>query len=86
MIEPNSLMATATLTSKGRVTIPLVVRRKLGLNIGDRIEFVEVAPDEFALKLVSANVRSLKGVIAKPARPVSIGAMNAATKRRGSRR
>jgi antitoxin PrlF len=30
----------ATVTSKGRVTIPLEVRRRLGIKQGDRIEFV----------------------------------------------
>ena len=79
-------MSRATLTSKGRVTIPLAVRRKLGLNTGDRVEFVELAPGEFALKPATEDVRSLKGMICAPAQPVAIGAMNAAIKRRGSGR
>ena len=77
-------MSRAKLTSKGRVTIPLAVRRKLGLDTGDRVEFVELAPGEFALKPATEDVRSLKGMIRAPARPISIGAMNAAIKRRGS--
>ena len=77
-------MSTATLTSKGQITIPLAVRRKLGLDTGDRVEFVELAPGEFALKPATEDVRSLKGMIRAPARPISIGAMNAAIKRRGS--
>lgn len=79
-------MSTATLTSKGQITIPLAVRRKLGLDAGDRIEFVELAPGEFALKPATEDVRSLKGMIRRPARPIAIAAMNAAIKRRGSRR
>ncbi len=79
-------MSTATLTSKGQITIPLAVRRKLGLDTGDRIEFVELAPGEFALKPATEDVRSLKGMIRAPDRPVSIAAMNAAIKRRGSGR
>ena len=79
-------MSTATLTSKGQITIPLAVRRKLGLDAGDRIEFVELAPGEFALKPATEDVRSLKGMIRAPDRPVSIAAMNAAIKRRGSGR
>ena len=80
------IMATATLTSKGQITIPLIVRRKLGLDSGDRVEFVELTPGEFALKAATEDVRSLRGIIPKPVRPVSIGAMNAAIKRRGSGR
>ena len=33
------MKTTATLTSKGQVTIPLAVRRKLGLETGDSIVF-----------------------------------------------
>jgi AbrB family looped-hinge helix DNA binding protein len=32
-------MATATLTSKGQVTVPKEIRERLGLEKGDRIEF-----------------------------------------------
>ena len=79
-------MAAATLTSKGQVTIPLSVRRKLGLDAGDRVEFVELAPGEFALKPATEDVRALKGMIQRPVSPVSIDAMNAAIKHRGGRR
>ncbi len=33
-------MYPATLTSKGQITIPVSVRRVLGLNTGDKIDFV----------------------------------------------
>jgi len=32
--------ATAQVTSKGQVTIPQEIRRRLGLRTGDRVEFV----------------------------------------------
>jgi AbrB family looped-hinge helix DNA binding protein len=79
-------MATATLTSKGQVTIPAAVRDKLGLAAGDRVEFVETAPGEFALRAATGDVRALKGAVRWPARPVPVGAMNAAIKRRASGR
>ena len=31
---------TSTLTSKGQLTVPLPIRRRLGLRRGDRVEFV----------------------------------------------
>ena len=77
-------MTTATLTSKGQITIPVAVREKLGIATGDRVEFVELAPGEFALKAATEDVRSLKGMVRRPSKPVSIGAMNAAIRRRGS--
>lgn len=34
-------MATARVTSKGQITIPKAVRDRLGLRVGDEVEFVE---------------------------------------------
>jgi antitoxin PrlF len=37
-------MCTAPLTSKGQITIPAEVREALGVDTGDRVEFVEIPP------------------------------------------
>lgn len=79
-------MTAATLTSKGQITIPAAVREKLGLATGDRVEFVELAPGEFALRAATEDVRSLKGIVRRSPRTVSLEAMNAAIRRRGSGR
>jgi len=38
--------STSTISSKGQVTVPQEIRKRLGLEPGDRVEFVaeEVAP------------------------------------------
>ncbi len=77
-------MATSTMTTKGQVTIPLDVRQRLGLDSGDRIEFVEIESGVFAIKPAIDDVRSLKGMLRKPAKPVSIEAMKAAIRLRGT--
>ena len=69
-------MATATITSKGQVTIPISVRSALGLESGDRLEFVEVEQGRFEIVPASSSVRSLKGRISMPQKPVSIEDMN----------
>ena len=78
-------MTTATLTSKGQVTIPADVRQHLGLEAGDRIEFIQM-DGGYAIKPAIDDVRSLKGLLRKPAKPVSIDDMNAAIRARGAGR
>ena len=78
-------MSTATITSKGQVTIPSDVRQRLGLASGDRIEFVEI-DGAYAIKPAIDDVRSLKGLLRKPVKPVSIDDMNTAIRTRGAGR
>ena len=79
-------VATSTMTTKGQVTIPLQVRKRLGLDAGDRIEFVEIGSGVFAIKPAIDDIRSLKGLLRKPSRPVSVKDMNAAVRARGAGR
>jgi AbrB family looped-hinge helix DNA binding protein len=34
------MSASSTISSKGQITVPLEIRRRLGLKEGDRVEFV----------------------------------------------
>lgn len=78
-------MAVATLTSKGQITIPSQVRHALGLEAGDRVEFVEQEKGQFALIAATRSVRELKGLFkGKRSKPVSIEEMNAAIRRRAA--
>lgn len=78
-------MATATITSKGQITIPVQVRTALGLEAGDRVEFVEVEKGGFAIVPATRSVRDLEGLFrGKRSKPVSIEEMNAAIARRAS--
>lgn len=79
-------MATATMTTKGQVTVPVDVRERLGLGAGSRIEFVELENGLFAIRPAVADVRSLKGLLRKPAKPVSVEDMRAAIRNRGAGR
>ena len=77
-------MTTAILSSKGQITIPLTVRRKLGVSTGDRVEFIELADGQFALVPAVADVRTLRGIVPKPGRPVSIDDMRQIVAKRGA--
>ena len=78
-------MATATITSKGQVTIPKSVRMKLKLEAGHRVEFIETEAG-FLVKPATRDIRSLKGILPKPRRPVSIEDMNRSIARMGRMR
>ena len=71
-------MPAATITSKGQITIPAPVRAALNLDVGDRVEFVELEKGRFAIVPATIPLQRLKGIIRKPERPVSIEEMNAA--------
>jgi antitoxin PrlF len=60
---------TATVTSKGRVTIPVEVRRSLGLKSGSRVDFVPRADGSYELVSATGAVTSLKGAFAPAANP-----------------
>jgi AbrB family looped-hinge helix DNA binding protein len=66
------------MSSKGQVTIPAAIRAGLGMDTGDRLEFIEVALGRYELVVATQSVTALKGVVGKPSAPVTIEAMNAA--------
>jgi AbrB family looped-hinge helix DNA binding protein len=70
-------MATATVNSKGQITIPVQVRAALGLRPGDEVEFVDLENGQFAIVAATYSVERLKGMIRKPKVIVSIDDMNA---------
>lgn len=71
-------MATATITSKGQITLPREVRVNLGVSTGDRLDFIRLDDGNYAVVPASHSIRSLKGVIPRPSRPVSLDDMQAA--------
>ncbi len=78
-------MSTATITSKGQITIPAEIRQALDLDAGDQITFVEIGPGKYAFTPVQKrSVTALKGMFGKSRRPVSIETMNAAIAKRGA--
>ena len=78
-------MTTATLTSKGQITIPADVRRTLGVQAGDRVEFVQVDTGRYELVAATRSVRELKGMFGKPARSLSIDDMNRVIAEQGAK-
>ena len=71
-------MTTATLTTKGQITIPAEVRKDLKVDAGDRVEFVRIAPGRYEFVAVTQEVTELKGKFGPANKTVSMQAMNAA--------
>ena len=78
-------MSAATITSKGQITIPKEIRDILNLEPGDKVNFL--VDDEGVVSFVpmTNDVRSLKGIVAKPSNPVSIDDMKATVKARAAK-
>ena len=77
-------MTTATVTSKGQITIPAEVRLALNVAAGDRVEFVQIEAGRFEVVAATRSVRELRGLFGKAAKRVSIEDMNRAIATRGA--
>jgi AbrB family looped-hinge helix DNA binding protein len=74
-------MPTSTLTSRGQTTIPKPIREALGLQPGDRVEFL-VEEGQVVLRRATADITELDGLLNRSGRePVSIGTMDEAIQR-----
>jgi len=80
-------MPTATVTSKGQVTLPKKVREALRIGPGDRIDFVLDGEGGARVRPGRFDVGDLKGILHRPGRrPVSLAKMQEAIERGGRRR
>ena len=76
-------MPTATLTTKGQITIPKEVREHLGVDTGDRLSFVLQKDGTVMVKPITRHVRELGGLLQRPGqRSVSISEMDEGIARR----
>jgi antitoxin PrlF len=71
-------MSVGTMTSKGQITIPVDVRRDLGLHPGSRVAFIRTQAGTYEIRSESASVRDLKGTIPRPQKPVTLEDMDRA--------
>ena len=71
-------MPSASLSSKGQVTVPKPIRDLLKVKTGDRLDFI-VDGSRVVLRPGTRDLRSLRGLLHRPGRkPVSLEAMDAA--------
>jgi len=78
-VERTRILATATVTSKGQITLPKEVRDHLGLERGDRVDFSIDAEGNVQVRMAKRSVSELFGFLKRPgATPASIEQMDAA--------
>ena len=68
----------ATVTSKGQVTLPAEVRRRLKISPGSKLEFIIIAHERLEIIPVVETISSLKGMVPKPKKSLSLADMNKA--------
>ena len=71
-------MPTATVTSKGQVTIPKTVRTALRIGAGDRISFVVRDDGVVELRPETVDLRDAYAVLARKGRTITVEEMNQA--------
>jgi AbrB family looped-hinge helix DNA binding protein len=71
------------MTTKGQVTIPKDVREHLGVDTGDRLEFVVQEDGSVLVKPITRHVRELAGLLSRRgARAVTVEEMDRGISRR----
>lgn len=78
-------MPTATMTSKGQITLPKEIRDYLHADTGTQIHFLIDGNGMVQLKAINRSARDLEGIL-KPfvKRTVTIEEMNKAIRKRGA--
>ncbi|MFT3797575.1 AbrB/MazE/SpoVT family DNA-binding domain-containing protein [Microbacterium sp.] len=72
-------MTTATVTSKGQITIPKDVRDDLKLETGSKVMFVKLRNGQYRLVPRTGSIMDIAGILHDPARPpMTIEEMNEA--------
>ena len=69
-------MPTATLTSKGQITIPVSVRNRLDLRPGDQVDFWEDGGSTLRITPRKRSIDDLFGMVHSDAAPLSIEQMD----------
>jgi len=71
-------MPSATMTSKGQITVPVEIRRALELDAGDRVDFVLRDDGVVEMRPGSVDLRSLFGCLDPRGRSATIDEMEQA--------
>ena len=68
----------ATVTSKGQVTLPAEARKRLKIGPGSKLEFIVIDQERLEVIPVVETLTSLKGMVPKPKKVLSLADMEKA--------
>jgi antitoxin PrlF len=69
-------MARATVTSKGQVTIPIEVRKRLGIHTGTSVDFVPREDGTFEFLAATGSIADIRGMFSRPGPAATIEEMD----------
>ena len=64
----------AKTSAKGQVTVPVEVRRLIGLEAGGKVRFQTDSEGRVYLTAKKRSIKALKGLVARPPSPVDVDA------------
>ena len=79
-------MPISTISSKGQVTIPADIRKRLNLQSGDKINFLIDEEGKVSFLPATKSVTALKGIVPAPKKAVSLAEIEDTIKRKGASR
>jgi AbrB family looped-hinge helix DNA binding protein len=78
-------MASATITSKGQITVPKEIREALGVRPGDRLAFHRRGDGTVVVEAETVDLMTLHGALKPRRKGVTVEAMNEAIRRTAGR-
>jgi len=78
-------MPSATITSKGQITIPKIVRDELGLRAGDRVAFRVLDDGRVVVEPETIDLLVLRGALQPRRKGVTLADMDEAIRKEASR-
>jgi len=73
----DAIMPSSTLTSKGQITVPKLIREHLHVAEGDQVDFAIAINGDVVMHRITGSVSTLAGFLHRPNRkPVSLAAMD----------
>ncbi|MAE63968.1 MAG: AbrB family transcriptional regulator [Phycisphaeraceae bacterium] len=74
---------TSTVTSKGQITLPAEIRKRLNLQPGDKLDFIVREDGTIEVHPLRGSIQDLKGMLPRPRKSVTIARMQRAIEQGG---